>query len=1253
MDFLVAEAAVLDSQKERLKSRDVPTFTPPGSLRESRPEECFAPIIKHDFSRFMENPAYRLLADAASRIGLSFKVSKSNLVSIGHPYGAFFLPDTTSPFTSAAAHYACRNKKYAKKILERAGISVPKGSVFNNNQKKAAWNWARSIGFPLVVKPTSEAEGRGVLTNISDRKTFNDAWEMASRFSAQQIIVEEMIRGDDHRIMVIGGRFAAATIRRPSEVIGDGKSTIAQLVDLKNQERKLLPNLTTKPPITFTVPILKHLRDQGLDQHSIPKEGQRVQLSLIANVTAGGFHIDVTERVHPDFRRVAERVASVLPRLGHVGVDIIAQDITASPDSQKWAVIEANAAPSLPHHHFPVVGQCRDVVGRLLRFSVEDYKGRLEDLRRPDTGVARRVEPRDASLVDTGKLSLERFLVVRAARERGITPLDSAGKLWRLKKDETVQYWYRNMPESTSWPAFKITSARHQVKLLLKAAGIRTPEGRTFFRSGTEAAWSFARKLRGPVAVKPAWTKAGKGIVANAKDKASFEEAFAMAGSARSGVLGGRNRIVVERHVEGGDYRLLVIGGRFVAAVRRWPAHVIGDGQRSVSELIDQKNACRALNPYLRKHPVQVSEDLLRDQGVTLSTVLAPGERLRLQPGSDVALGGEIEDVTELVHPAFRRIAERVWATFPGLAYCGVDLVAQDITAAPKSQVWAALEVDANPGLAMHHFPWAGPGRDVAGALVDGVFPKAEATAAVAPPTDALRVSAMSGPSAAKAAEVLMRPLEGQGKEQASGSLGAVPSPIVPSAAAVSVLEPVSPEAEEEEDAQGADDRSADEQGADDREISAYVHDLRYEDIPASVIERTKVLLLDALGTSVLGAGHPSAVPYIRLAQEMGGGHQSTVIGTDVRCSSHIAGFANAAFAQIHDFNDGHRVAAATGGAAHPGRVVIPTALAEGERLACSGRELLAAIVAGYDVACKIRGRKVKPKSGFYAAAAIAARLQGRSAAEISTAMGLAGYASPSRSGTRKPAGALDPYSKGLCARVGIEAAFEAGAGQKGPRIQDEPELSPRFVERGLGRVFEIMNIYLKPYPTCRMTHSAIEALLRLRKEMNFGAEDVAKIAVRQLPAGMYVARKRPDPDMPYKKAEFNLFYCLSRAVIDGELTVRQFEADCIKDPRVKEISDKIEITSDRILGRHYPAKARPAAVTVTLKDGRTGSLKVNLAKGDPTTFFSQEEIIARFLANTSGILGKEAAEKVIAIVGRMETVEDIRDLTTHLRKSG
>ena len=179
------------------------------------------------------------------------------------------------------------------------------------------------------------------------------------------------------------------------------------------------------------------------------------------------------------------------------------------------------------------------------------------------------------------------------------------------------------------------------------------------------------------------------------------------------------------------------------------------------------------------------------------------------------------------------------------------------------------------------------------------------------------------------------------------------------------------------------------------KELSEYITGLSYEDLPSDVTHQAKRVILDSLGTMYMGARKEEASGIKGFLRSLGAPQECTVVGANFRTSLPWASFANASYAQVHDCNDGHREAAAYGGSSHPGRVAIPTALAVGEKLSASGREVMTAIVIGYDVAAKLRGMKDRPPASAYCSAAIASRLMGLDVDETRFAMGIAGYHSP------------------------------------------------------------------------------------------------------------------------------------------------------------------------------------------------------------------------------------------------------------------
>jgi acylphosphatase len=185
-------------------------------------------------------------------------------------------------------------------------------------------------------------------------------------------------------------------------------------------------------------------------------------------------------------------------------------------------------------------------------------------------------------------------------------------------------------------------------------------------------------------------------------------------------------KVIVEKHVSGQDFRLYVVGERVVAATWRLPAYVEGDGRRPIAQLIADKDTVRRSNPSAGRRVMTLSPVVIANlAGMDLAphSVLEAGRRITLQSVANVAAGGESVDVTEDVHPDFADIAVRACRALPGAINAGVDVLVEDISAAPSGQEWAVCEVNTCAQIALHHFPVAGTQRDAAGALIEHLFP--------------------------------------------------------------------------------------------------------------------------------------------------------------------------------------------------------------------------------------------------------------------------------------------------------------------------------------------------------------------------------------------------------------------------------------------------------------------------------------------------------------------------------------------------
>jgi cyanophycin synthetase len=275
--------------------------------------------------------------------------------------------------------------------------------------------------------------------------------------------------------------------------------------------------------------------------------------------------------------------------------------------------------------------------------------------------------------------------------------------------------------DATSAIAEAIAQDKDLTKKLLAAAGVPVPGGRSVVDA--DDAWAAAQEIGLPVVVKPNDGNQGKGVTVNITTEEHLRSAYATARSFRSDVL-------VERFMPGNDFRLLVVGDKLVAAARRDPPKVVGDGVQSIAQLVDQVN----LDPNrgtghstaLTKIRFDaIAHACLADQGFTAESVPELGQRVNLRNNANLSTGGSATDVTEDVHPevAARAISA---AQMIGLDICGVDVVSDNILQPLEDQGGGVVEVNAAPGLRMHLTPSFGKGRAVGEAIINSMFKKGQ-----------------------------------------------------------------------------------------------------------------------------------------------------------------------------------------------------------------------------------------------------------------------------------------------------------------------------------------------------------------------------------------------------------------------------------------------------------------------------------------------------------------------------------------------
>ena len=268
------------------------------------------------------------------------------------------LTDTTSALAVRLAH----SKSATSRLLALHGLPVPPHVVVVD--APSAVDAASRIGYPVVVKPVHGSRGNGVSIDLRHPGDVRDAWERAAR-ADPGVIVERQLVGNQYRLLVVGDRLVAASLRTPAAVKGDGTSTVEQLVHALNRDPARDPtDRCGLARVALTPEVRVHLLAQGLSPASVPAAGQTVSLGIGVTVAAGATAVDVTDIVHPENRAMAEDAARIAG-LDIAGIDFIGPDIARSWREAGGAIHEVNQNPGL-HVHWVADRGRRDVVGPIV-----------------------------------------------------------------------------------------------------------------------------------------------------------------------------------------------------------------------------------------------------------------------------------------------------------------------------------------------------------------------------------------------------------------------------------------------------------------------------------------------------------------------------------------------------------------------------------------------------------------------------------------------------------------------------------------------------------------------------------------------------------------------------------------------------------------------------------------------------------------------------------------------------------------------
>ena len=304
-------------------------------------------------------PSTSSIVEAARKRGIpARRLNADSLVMLGNGARQRRIVAAETDAVSAISESIAQDKELTRDLLRAVGVPVPEGRPVSGAED--AWAAAQELGGAVVVKPQYGNQGRGVATNLRTRDQVLAAYA-AAREESSRILVEQFAPGADHRLLVVGGRVVAASRREPAQVVGDGESTVARLVERVNDDpRRVDGHVAALSLIKLDAIALAVLAEQGYSPDSVPPAGAVVLCRRNANLSTGGTAADVTDMVHPEVAARAVDAARVIG-LDVAGVDVVALDVSTPLEEQGGVVVEVNAGPGLRMHLEPSSGKPRDV----------------------------------------------------------------------------------------------------------------------------------------------------------------------------------------------------------------------------------------------------------------------------------------------------------------------------------------------------------------------------------------------------------------------------------------------------------------------------------------------------------------------------------------------------------------------------------------------------------------------------------------------------------------------------------------------------------------------------------------------------------------------------------------------------------------------------------------------------------------------------------------------------------------------------
>lgn len=437
---------------------------------------------------------------------------------------------------------------------------------------------------------------------------------------------------------------------------------------------------------------------------------------------------------------------------------------------------------------------------------------------------------------------------------------------------------------------------------------------------------------------------------------------------------------------------------------------------------------------------------------------------------------------------------------------------------------------------------------------------------------------------------------------------------------------------------------------------SNFVYSINWGDIPEKVREQSKYYLLDWMGTLIAGSSTKEASIIQELISDQGGAPQANIMGLEQKTSVLNAALANGYISHILEIDDLHKKSIS-----HPAAPVDSAALSVAQSINASGKDLLLAIILGYEIMLRI-GEAVTPSHyktwhttatcGTFGAAVAAGKLLKLNPSELLHALGNAGTQAAGlweflANGAMSKylhtgKAAMNGVLSSLLAKKGFTGAIKILEGERGFFKAYSTEKHPEEKFKNLGKPFKILETSIKNYASCTHTHTAIDSALSIINDQHLNPDQIIKIKVYTYNNAKMIAGFR-NPQTPIE-AKFSLAYCVAAAIYYGKVGLEEFAPKKINNPEIKKIIEKVEISTKDELTKLHPEKW-PARVEIFTKDNCIHKAGFDYPKGAPENPLSCEELQQRFINFSTPTIGYSKANNLMEEIFKIEEMVNVNQL--------